>query len=127
MKLSNLYTEEKLSEANLLKGLLPAAFLRAKSAPNPKVRKIESLIKSISKDVYFEFYPDEGEQATRGQNIAMQRVESFASSIGRFIPELLQYEGEELRRRITELFVKRAAYKNNDPKVQVIASQLLST
>lgn len=104
MKLSNLYTESQISEANPFKTLMRMAgraFGKAKRNPNASFLRIQQAIDEVFKDMWANYHDDPK---------AQRRLEAYKSgSLQQHIPELVRIKDpQELRREIKKFLKKRA-------------------
>jgi hypothetical protein len=116
MKLSNLYTEDTLSENPFKKliGYAGKAFGRAKRAPSVKHMRVQRALDEVYPDVWSEYH---------GNSTAQERLDSYKSgSFQQHFPELSKIQDPaQLKKQIRKLLKKRAErilHQQHDPRAK---------
>jgi hypothetical protein len=117
MKLSNLYTEDTLSETNRLKkliGFAGKAFGRARRTPNVKFMRVQRALDEVFPDVWANYHKNPKAQA---------RLEAYKTgSFQQYFPQLSQIQDpvqlkEEIRRLLKER-AERILHQLQDPRAK---------
>jgi len=112
MKLSNLFTEDSMSEEstqrNNLQKITGRALKRLKTSPNPREARVNAIIRKIRQDVWGKYH---------GDRKAQRRIDKFKGAITQYMPELMAMrDDKELKRDIEAKFRAAAEGLALEPK-----------